>query len=103
MQIKLIIVAIFYIIFFSSYCIAQSDSTLTLEQINHYSDQSKQLISYLEGTVNFLGDPNELPSDKDMIINNSFHKIFASDKVQIEDDLDENRKLPLNKDRKSVV
>ncbi|HJN06825.1 MAG TPA: hypothetical protein QF480_09435 [Bacteroidales bacterium] len=98
MQIKLIIVAIFYIIFFSSYCIAQSDSTLTLEQINHYSDQSKQLISYLEGTVNFLGDPNELPSDKDMIINNSFLKIFASDKVQIEDDLDENRKLPLNKD-----
>lgn len=98
MQLKLIIVTLFSSLFFSCYCIAQSDSTLTVEQINEYSIQSKQLISYLEGTLNFLGDPDELPSDKDMIINSSFLKIFANGKVQIEDDLDENRELPLNKD-----
>ena len=55
-------------------------------------------MSYLEGTLNFLGDPDELPSDKGIIINNSFLKIFVNDKVQIEDDLDENRDIPLNKD-----
>ena len=79
-------------------CIAQNDSTLTLEQINNYSNQSKQLISYLEGTLNFLGNPNELPSDKDIIFNSSYLKIFKNSKVQIEDDLDENRETPLNKD-----
>lgn len=98
MRFKITIVTIFYGLIFSSYCIAQNDSTLTVEQINHYSIQSKQLINYLEGTLNFLGDPEELPSDKDIIINSSFLKIFVNGEVQIEDDLDENRELPLNKD-----
>lgn len=98
MQLKLTLVTIFYILIFSSYCNSQADSTLTVEKINHYSIQSKQLINYLEGTLNFLGDPDELPSDKEMIINSSFLKFFASNEVQIEDDLDENRELPLNKD-----
>lgn len=95
---KLITAFVISIFFLSGNCIAQSDSTLTVDQISIYSNQTKQLVSYLEGTLNFLGDPDELPSDKDMIINNSFLKIFASDKVQIEDDLDENREIPLNKD-----
>jgi len=86
------------IFFLSANCIAQSNNTLTVEQVTTYSDQTEQLVSYLEGTLNFLGDPNELPSDKDLIINSSFLKIFASDKVQIEDDLDENREITLNKD-----
>jgi len=79
-------------------CFAQNDSTLTIDQINVYSNQSKQLISYLEGTLNFLGDPDELPSDKDIIFNSSYLKIFKNAKVQVEDDLDENREIPLNKD-----
>jgi len=97
MRIKLITGFIIGIFFFSSNSIAQSDSILTAEQIANYSDQSKQLVSYLEGTLNFLGDCDELPSDKGIIINSSFLKIFASDKVQIEDDLDETRDIPLNK------
>ena len=78
--------------------IAQNDSILTSEQIIVYSNQSKQLVSYLEGTLNFLGDPDELQSDKDIIFNISYLKFFKNDKVQIEDDLDENREMPLNKD-----
>ncbi len=98
MRIKLTTAFLISVLLLSGNCIAQSDSALTLEQINIYSSQSRQLVSYLEGTLNFLGDPDELPSDKDMIINSSYLKIFASDKVQIEDDLDENREIPLNKD-----
>ncbi len=79
-------------------CNAQNNSTLTIEQINDYSNQSKQLVSYLEGTLNFLGNPNELPSDKDIIFNSSYLKLFKNNKVQVEDDLDENREIPLNKD-----
>ena len=81
-----------------STAIAQNDSTLTVDQISVYSNQSRQLIKYLEGTLNFLGNPDELPSDKDVIFNSSYLKIFKNDKVQVEDDLDENREIPLNKD-----
>ncbi len=94
------LVAFFLITFmlFGGSCIAQNDSILTTEQITVYSNQSKQLISYLEGTLNFLGDPDELQSDKDIIFNSSYLKFFKNDQVQIEDDLDENREIPLNKD-----
>lgn len=98
MRTKLVVVIIISLFLFLENVIAQSDNTLTLEQVNQYSNQSKQLVNYLEGTLNFLGNPNELPSEKDVIINNSYLKFFASDKVQIEDDLDENREIPLNKD-----
>ena len=98
MFLKLNLAVLISVLIISGTCIAQSDSTLTTEEISNYSIQSRQLVSYLEGTLNFLGDPDELPSDKDMIINNSYLKVFASDKVQVEDDLDENREIPLNKD-----
>lgn len=88
--------ATFFLLMYSG--VAQNDSTLSVAQIEQYSLQSKQLVSYLEGTLNFLGNPNELPSDKDIIFNQSYLKMFANDEVQVEDDLDENREIPLNKD-----
>ena len=98
MRFRIILLTVISLIVFSGNNIAQNDSILTAEEINSYSVQSKQLVSYLEGTLNFLGDSDELPSDKDIIFNESFLKVFASDKVQVEDDLDENREMPLNKD-----
>ncbi len=77
---------------------AQEAVSLTTEEIDEYKEQSKQLIQFLEGTLNFLGDPREVPSEKDIIINQSFVKIFQSDETQIEDDLDPNRMMALNKD-----
>lgn len=77
---------------------AQDEARLTADEIATYSEQSKQMVSYLEGTLNFLGDPNEVTSEKEIIINESFIKLFQSDEVQIEDDLDENREIPISKD-----
>jgi len=77
---------------------AQDEPQLTAEEIESYSEQSKQMVKYLEGTLNFLGDPNEVASEKEIIINQSFLKMFESDEVQIEDDLDENREIPISKD-----
>lgn len=77
---------------------AQTDSTISVEQIEQYSNQSKQLVKYLEGTLNFIGNPLELPSEKEIIYQQSYLKMFVNDEVQIEDDLDENREIPLNKD-----
>ena len=98
MLLKLITFFLISIFFLSNNCIAQNDSTFTTDEINQYALQSRQLINYLEGTLNFLGDPDELQSDKDIIVSSSYLKFFKSDKVQVEDDLDENREIPLNKD-----
>jgi len=98
MRLKLITIFIIIIFFLSGNCIAQTDSTLTTDEITQYELQSKQLVNYLEGTLNFLGDPDEMQSDKDIIVSTSYLKFFKSDKVQVEDDLDENREIPLNKD-----
>ena len=95
---KLILLISFGAFVLTNHCVAQSDNTLSVSQLQQYTEQSKQLVSYLEGTLNFIGDPEELPSEKDIIFNESYLKIFANDKVQIEDDLDENREIPLNKD-----
>ncbi len=71
--------------------------TVSANDLEMYEKQSKNLVSYLEDTFNFLGNPNEPISAKEIIINESYNKVFENDKVQIEDDLDENRRVPLYK------
>jgi hypothetical protein len=72
--------------------------TLTLEEVQHYKEQSRMLVQYFEGTLNFLGDPNSTVKEKEIIIHQSYDKIFVNERVQVEDDLDENRDVPVNKD-----
>lgn len=98
MRIKLVQIIFAALVLLANIGIAQNDSTLTVVQLEQYTEQSKQLVKYLEGTMNFLGNPDELPSEKDIIFNQSYLKMFVDDEVQIEDDLDENREIPLNKD-----
>jgi len=73
-------------------------ASLSPEDVKKYTEQCGEIIQYLQGTLNFLGDPSEPQSDKDIIINQSYLKIFLDDKVQIEDDLDAHRMMALNKD-----
>ncbi len=82
----------------SSAGFAQQSSLLSAAEIDEYNKQSQQLIKYLEETLNFIGHPESTVQEKEIIINDSYLKIFRDDKVQIEDDLDENRDIPLNKD-----
>ncbi|MDB4303326.1 hypothetical protein N9934_00860 [Desulfosarcina sp.] len=76
----------------------KEDSVLSPEEIENYKLDVSNLVTYLEGTLNFLGDPNSVPREKEIIINNSYLKMFKDDKVQIEDDLDEKREVSLHKD-----
>ena len=71
---------------------------LSADEISRYNKQVEQLVGYLEGTLNFLGDPESPAKEKEIVINESYLKIFKDDKVQVEDDLDENRDVPLHKD-----
>jgi len=73
------------------------NSALTPDEIANYQEDAGYLVSYFEGTLNFLGDPTEVAAEKDIILNESYLKIFKNPEIQIEDDLDERRETPLNK------
>lgn len=97
---KKIVPFLFILIFISNPCklFSQNSELLTTEELENYRKQVSNLVKYLEGTLNFLGDPEQVNIEKEIIINESFLKIFKDDKVQIEDDLDENREVPIHKD-----
>ncbi|MEJ2005773.1 MAG: hypothetical protein P8X57_12620 [Cyclobacteriaceae bacterium] len=60
--------------------------------------QVRDIISFLEYMLNTLGDPETSARDKDVIVNESYAKVFRDSTVQVEDDLDENRDVITNKD-----
>ncbi len=79
---------------------AQASGTpaLSTSDIQRFQEDAQMMISFLEFTFNTIGSSETSVREKDIIINQSWEKIFVDEKVQIEDDLDENRDVPLNKD-----
>ena len=61
------------------------------------------MINSLQTMFNLLGDPDVSRADKDVILNQSYLKYFKDDNVQIEDDLDPNRQLPMNKNAQAYL
>lgn len=71
---------------------------LSKEEAARYDTEIRTMLDYLEETLNFIGDSTATAMEKEIIFTESWSKIFIDDKVQIEDDLDVNRKTPINKD-----
>ena len=71
---------------------------LSKEEVAKYETEVKSLLTYLEETMNFIGDSATSAFEKEIVFTESWSKIFIDDKVQIEDDLDVNRTTPINKD-----
>jgi len=76
---------------------------LTPEEIASYKEQTKQLVSFLEFSLNTLGNPNSTSREKNTIINTTYLKVFRDAQVQIEDDLAPNRSTVTNKDVASYL
>jgi Leucine-rich repeat (LRR) protein len=76
----------------------QSADALSEEDIAAYKKQAAQMVSFMEFAFNTLGSSKSEYKDKDIIINQSFLKFFKDSKVQIEDDLVEQRDVVTNKD-----
>lgn len=72
--------------------------SLTDKDIEEYEEQVRQMVHYLQETLNFIGDPTVSAKEKDIIFKESYSKVFRDDQVQVEDDLDENRGTSINKD-----
>ena len=71
---------------------------LTKEDLARYEAEVNTMVAYLEETLNFIGDSTTSAEEKSIVFIDSWSKIFIDDKVQVEDDLDVNRKTPINKD-----
>ena len=91
-------IAILSLLLFGMAFGAQAQKKLSKDEIAKYENEINSMISYLEETMNFLGDSTAMPAEKEIVFTESWSKVFIDDKVQIEDDLDANRKTPINKD-----
>ncbi|MGP1447293.1 MAG: leucine-rich repeat domain-containing protein [Candidatus Limimorpha sp.] len=95
---KKIIALVLVLLCLSSISFAQKRNPLSKEEIANYESQIGQMVNYLQETLNFIGDSTATAKEKETVFTESYLKIFSNDKVQIEDDLDEQRQTPINKD-----
>lgn len=61
------------------------------------NNQINQIVSYLEYSLNVMGDPDMSVQDKEVISTSSYLNVFKDANVQIEDDLTEKRSQPVYK------
>lgn len=71
---------------------------LSSTEIADFKKEGLELVSYLQFSLNAIGDNDLSPKEKDIIISESYLKMFRNAKVQIEDDLDASREAVTNKD-----
>ncbi|RLD82832.1 MAG: hypothetical protein DRJ07_07790, partial [Bacteroidetes bacterium] len=86
-----LIVIIFLL--FPGFITAQENEVVQTDTVDKYEVQAEQIVRFLQGTLNALGSSYTPVKEKQVMINESYNKIFIDDKVQIEDDLDENRDM----------
>jgi Leucine-rich repeat (LRR) protein len=77
---------------------AQDIKGFEKQEIESYQSKAEDQVRFLEYLLNTLGSKDASHRDKDVIIRESYLKIFRDSKVQIEDDLTENRNVLINKD-----
>ena len=81
-----------------SVSLTNAQSSLSDKDIKEYETQVKQMVRFLQETLNFIGDPKNTTQEKDIIFKESYIKLFRDENVQVEDDLDANRGTYINKD-----
>jgi Leucine-rich repeat (LRR) protein len=77
---------------------AQTIKGYSKDQLTELSAKVEDQVRFLEYLLNTVGDAQTPARDKDVIIRESYLKIFRDAKVQVEDDLLLDRKVVTNKD-----
>ncbi|MEX0884728.1 MAG: leucine-rich repeat domain-containing protein, partial [Cyclobacteriaceae bacterium] len=80
-----------------SFTLAQELGEYSKQEIKDFSQQVENQVSFLEYFLNTVGNSETSARDKDVIIRESYKKIFRDEQVQIEDDLLFDRKVITNK------
>lgn len=73
------------------------------DELAAYQYQSERLVEYFAETLNFLGDSTTIAKERQIVTNESYLKIFRDQEVQIEDDLIEDRIVPMYKDVRAYL
>lgn len=63
-----------------------------------HEQKVRDIVAFLQYVLNTIGSKETSARDKDVLIKESYTKIFRDAEVQVEDDLDENRSVITNKD-----
>jgi len=71
---------------------------IAANKVDTFRVQVTPLVKFFESSLNFIGDRRNTVNEKQKIISQSYLKWCWDEEVQIEDDLDENRLVPLYKD-----
>ena len=80
-------------------CQAQNlTSSMPTAELESHKERVRDLVEFLEFALNTIGNSNTPTRDKNIIINQSYLKIFEHSKVQIEDDLNDDRDMITRKD-----
>ncbi|PZX49449.1 Leucine-rich repeat (LRR) protein [Algoriphagus ratkowskyi] len=77
--------------------IAQTIKGYTKAELDEYSSKVEDQVRFLEYLLNTIGSKETQPRDKDVVIRESYLKIFRDGEVQVEDDLLLDRKVVTNK------
>ncbi|PZX47660.1 leucine-rich repeat domain-containing protein [Algoriphagus chordae] len=77
--------------------IAQTIKGYTKAEIDDYTSKVEDQVRFLEYLLNTIGSADTQPRDKDVVIRESYLKIFRDGEVQVEDDLLLDRKVVTNK------
>jgi Leucine-rich repeat (LRR) protein len=96
MKLNSIIISLLFV--FTFQLSAQDIEGYEKQEIASYKSKAEDQVRFLEYLLNTLGSKDASNRDKDVIITESYLKIFRDSKVQIEDDLTENRNVLINKD-----
>lgn len=91
-----LITGIFFLV--SHFGPAQTIKGYTKDEVNEFSAKVEDQVRFLEYLLNTIGNQETSSRDKDVIIRESYLKIFRDEKVQVEDDLLLDRKVVTNKD-----
>lgn len=67
-------------------------------EIKQHEQEVRDIVKFLEYILNTLGSNESSARDKDVLVTESYTKIFRDGKVQVEDDLVEKRNVITNKD-----
>ena len=92
-----------YTFLFFLFCLSfvaqgQTIKGYSTEQLTELSTKVEDQVRFLEFLLNTVGNSQTSARDKDVIIRESYLKIFQNGKVQVEDDLVFDRKVVTNKD-----
>ncbi len=85
-------------VFFVLILVADIQAQQAKPDTKKHEQKVKDMIAFLEYVLNTLGSATTSARDKDVLITESYTKIFRDAKVQIEDDLVEKRNVITNKD-----